>query len=209
MEERKQTTPPPIPSRTPPPVPQAQNAVSPPPIPGKSRNLKLRRPPKGVEFQLYHDGFTGEFWDGNYVVSASWLTGSALIGFGIATAIGSGPFFWGFVALGLFGVYKGIRKAIGELRIRYREGKIQIRQGMLGFRQSKNIEIDVNEVRTIRLTRDTSETKGSSKFTGEAILVGTTGKSFRFGQDMKKSDRDYLYNVLVFFLDKEMKRVST
>lgn len=206
MEDNKPAGPPPIPvNRTPPPVPQAKARTS---IPSRRKDQRLKRPPAGVDFSLYTDGFEGEFHEGNYITSSIWLTASTLAGFGISYAISGGFFSWIFAAAGLFGVYRGLRQAIGELRIRYRKGRIQVRSGLLGLGQSVDHDIPIDEIRTIRLTRKESGVQASGKFSSEAIVISTNNKSYRFGGDLPKKERDYLYEALVFFLDKEMNRVK-
>lgn len=185
--------------------------TSPPPVPYQpehvQKNADLIVPPDdiaGMEFEAFEDGFEAVIPIGNYFKGAVFLVGTTLVGFG-------GLMYWGYVATLLpilalvFGGRAALRNLLGTLKIKVRNGKVEIREGFLDF--GLKYSADANELRSVILSENKPAWQREKSKTVEEIVLRTTKNEVRFGRRIGKAKRKFLYDVLIQHLNKVIRRV--
>lgn len=169
----------------------------------RRRELQLPAPPKTVEFSRYMDGFTAEVPMGSYFLGMLSL-GGALAGTLLPLALISSPFRWLALGIGLFTASSAAHALLGSLALTFREGRLHIREGWLGFGIGIDIDLDVNEIRSIKRVERSNWNNGRSN--KEAIEIVTTTKSIYIGNRLGKPKLNFVYDTLLYYLDKHLVR---
>lgn len=166
-------------------------------------NLLLPQPPKGVRFTRYVDGFQTDVPSGNYISGGMMMGGGLFFGFllgGLITA----PFSWLAIASAGYMGWRGMHSLLGELSIHYRDGQIRIKDGVMGIGIDETINI--SEIRSVK--RVMTKTKFNRQGKREEIEITTTSKSILIGKLLNRGYRDFVYNTLIYYLDKSMHRID-
>lgn len=162
----------------------------------------LPNKPSRVKFSRLVDGFKAVVPLGTYFSGGIFLGLSLLTGMLLAPALVF-PLMWaGLVTSGVL-AWRAANKLLGELSIQYRDGKLYIKEGILGM--GKEVTIPVNNIRSVKRIMKKDWYNLGAKH--EQLEIQTNNGEIHIGMYLSRKNRDFIYNTLIYYLERSLNRI--